>query len=101
MFLGLPDPDLLVRDIDPDSSIIKQISKKTLCEFFDILFFYLQKVISKNFFLLHVLKITGEDSRIRIQKSEVWIHTTISGIRNTARNRKCVKLTAPNMRQHN
>ncbi len=98
---GLPDPDLLVRDIDPDSSIIKQISKKNIVWIlYDFLFFYLQKVISKNFLWLHVLKITGVDSKIRIQKSEVWIHTTISGIRNTARNRKCVKLTAL-MKQHN
>ncbi len=31
MFLGLPDPDLLIRDTDPDSSVIKQkIVRKTL-----------------------------------------------------------------------
>jgi len=29
-FLGLPDPDLLVRVIDPDPSIIKQNSKKKI-----------------------------------------------------------------------
>jgi hypothetical protein len=30
MFLGLPDPDPLVRDTDPDPSIIKQNSKKNI-----------------------------------------------------------------------
>jgi hypothetical protein len=30
MFLGLPDPDSLVRGMDPDPSIIKQNSKKNL-----------------------------------------------------------------------
>ena len=32
MFLGLPDPhpDTLVRDMDPDPSIIKQNSKKNI-----------------------------------------------------------------------
>jgi hypothetical protein len=30
MFLGLPDPDPLVRSMDPDPSIIKQKSKKNL-----------------------------------------------------------------------
>jgi hypothetical protein len=28
--LGLPDPDPLVRGMDPDPSIIKQIGRKTL-----------------------------------------------------------------------
>jgi hypothetical protein len=28
MFLGLPDPDLLDRDTDPDPSVIKKNSKK-------------------------------------------------------------------------
>jgi hypothetical protein len=42
MFLGLPDPDPLVRGMDPDPSIIMQNSKKTLIStifdyFFDIL----------------------------------------------------------------
>ena len=30
MFLGLPDPDPLVRGMDPDPSIIMQNSKKNL-----------------------------------------------------------------------
>jgi len=30
MFLGLPDPDLLFRSMDPDPPIIKQNSKKNL-----------------------------------------------------------------------
>jgi hypothetical protein len=30
MFLGLPDPDPLVRGTDPDPSIIKENSKKNL-----------------------------------------------------------------------
>jgi hypothetical protein len=30
MFLGLPDPDPLVRGMDPDPSIIMKIIRKTL-----------------------------------------------------------------------
>jgi hypothetical protein len=38
---------------------------------------YLQKVISKKYFFVDILKVTDENSRIRIRirihKSEVWI----------------------------
>jgi hypothetical protein len=30
MFLGLPDPDPLVKGVDPDPSVIQQNSKKNL-----------------------------------------------------------------------
>ncbi len=33
MFLGFPDPDPLVKDMDPDPSIIKENSKKTFIPF--------------------------------------------------------------------
>jgi hypothetical protein len=33
MVLGLPDPDPLVREMDPDPSIIKQKSKKNLASY--------------------------------------------------------------------
>ncbi len=42
MFLGLPDPDPLVRgmDPDPDPSIIMQNSKKNLDSFYFVALFY-------------------------------------------------------------
>jgi hypothetical protein len=41
MFLGLPDPDLLVRGIDPDPdpSIIMQNSKKNLDSYYFVTLF--------------------------------------------------------------
>jgi hypothetical protein len=43
MFLGLPDPDSVVRRADPNPSIIKQIERKTLlllfCDFFMTFYF--------------------------------------------------------------
>jgi hypothetical protein len=88
MFLGLLDPDPLVRgmDLDPapnlDPSITKQKSKKNLDSYhcfvtsFDFLslkmmYMYLQKVISKKlfkfFFFWHLGKVNDENSRIRIR----------------------------------
>jgi hypothetical protein len=68
MFLGLldPDPDPLVRSMDPDPSIIKQF-----CYF------------CLNYFFVGVLKVNDENSRIRIQirihYSEAWIRGSGSG----------------------
>jgi hypothetical protein len=43
MFLGLPDPDTLVRGMDPasDPSIIKQNSKKNLDSYYFVTLFFL------------------------------------------------------------
>ncbi len=76
MFLGLPDPDPLVRDMDPDPDlIIKQYSKKTsiptvlwiLYNFFSLKNYVNvpQKVISKKFLFTpwrSLTKITGYGS---------------------------------------
>jgi hypothetical protein len=56
MFLGLPDPDLLVRGPDLDPSVIKQISRKNLDSYF---------VTAE--FVVAVLKVTDENSQIRIR----------------------------------
>jgi hypothetical protein len=84
MFLGLPDPDPLVRDTDPDPdpSIIKKKnnSKKNIDSYcfvtlrlYDFLSLKNDLYVSskstgnkqKNFFF-GVLKVTDENSRIRI-----------------------------------
>jgi hypothetical protein len=79
MFLGLSDQDPLVRDTDPDPSIIKQKMRE------------------------NILKVTNENSRIRIRiriyyrsmDPRIRIRTKISGIRNTAFNHFYVTGTAP------
>jgi hypothetical protein len=79
MFLGLPDPDRLVRgtDLDPDPSIIKQKSKKNLdsyCFVTSLILFVFEKLIKysfktvrtkKNNFYCSLLK--DKNSRNRIQ----------------------------------
>jgi hypothetical protein len=89
MFLDLLDPDPLVRGTDPDPSIIKQNSNGFLlfCDFFMTL--YLRNDVnlsSKNagnkqknykFFLVGVLKVNDENSRIRIRIC--WLQVPIRG----------------------
>jgi hypothetical protein len=87
MFLGLPDPDPIVRgmDPDPDPFIIMQNSKKNLDSYYFVTLFdflslkndvmYLQKVTSRK--NPHPL-VRGMDPRIRIQ-----IHPNMSWIRKT------------------
>jgi hypothetical protein len=82
MFLGLPDPDTIVRDTGSGSSCHQaKIARKTLiptvCDFFyDILCLKndvnapLKSNKQKNFeklFFVDVLKVTDENSRIRIR----------------------------------
>ncbi len=95
MFLGLqdPDPDPLVRGMDPDPSIIKQM----FCDFF-LTFFWFEndvKVPSKSkmqknffkklFFFVGILKVNDKNRRIRIRiririhQSEAWIRGSESG----------------------
>ncbi len=72
-----PDPDSLERGTDPDPSILKQNSKKILnsyCFVTSLWLFIFEKwckcsfkIISKKKFLVVILKITGENTRIRIQ----------------------------------
>ncbi len=88
MFLGLPDPDPLVRDPDPDPSTIKQKNKKNFdsycfTSFYDFLSLKMtyvpEKLIAKKICCIDVLKVTDENSRIRIliriqiHYSELWI----------------------------
>jgi hypothetical protein len=91
MFLGLPDPDLLVRgmDLDPDPSIIflssSKNSKQTLDSYCFVTSFGLlilkndvnvpskskkQKNFFLNLFFVSVLKVNDENSRIQIR---FWI----------------------------
>ncbi len=81
MFVDLPDPnpDPLVRDMDPDPdpSIIKQKNKKNIDSYcYVTLYDFLTLEIDvnvpsksnkkKNNFFVGVLKVTDENSRIRI-----------------------------------
>jgi hypothetical protein len=105
MFFGLPDPDSLLRDPDPDPSIIKQNSKKTLdsyCFMTSLDFLSLKKDVNvpaksnkqKNLFFLLVffgaLKVNDEiagsgsiSQRHGSVDPGIRIHTKMSWIRNT------------------
>ena len=89
MFFGLPDPDLLVRGMDPDPapdtdpSIIMQINKKNLESYYFVTlvdFLSLKnnvnvpsksnkqkKIVLKNYFFAGILKVNDKNSRIRMQ----------------------------------
>ncbi len=82
MFLGAPDPDPFVRDPDPNPSIIKQ-NLDFFMTFLSMrndvnvaLKSNRQKYLEIKNFLVAVLKVTDEISRIRIR-------TKMSRIRNT------------------
>jgi hypothetical protein len=95
MFLGLldPEPDPLIRGMDPDPSVTKRkYSKKNLDSYtalrllFDFLslknYVYVpssSKTKQQKMFFVGILKVIYENSRIWIR-----IHTTMSSIRNTA-----------------
>jgi hypothetical protein len=100
--LGLlyPDPDLLVRGMDPepDPSIIKQNSKKNPGFYCFVTSFWVftfekwckstfKKSKQKNFFLHYfsvgILKVNDPDPLVRGMDPRIRIHTEMSWIRNT------------------